>query len=66
LDNGCSRHMTEDKHSFISFIKKEGWLVTFENNDKGQIKGKYIIGKKNSTEIKDVQYAEGLNTIYLP
>jgi len=45
LDSDCSRHMTGDKQCFISFIKKEGGLVTFGNNDKGQIKGKSIIGK---------------------
>ena len=39
LDNGCSRHMTGDKQCFISFIKREGGLVTFGNNDKGKIKG---------------------------
>jgi len=60
LDNSCSRHMTGDKQCFISFIKKEGGLVTFGNNDKGQIKGKCIIGKKDSTKIEDVQYVEGL------
>jgi len=59
LDSGCSRHMTGDKHWFISFIKREGGAVTFGNNDKGQIKGKGIIGKNDSTKI-DVQYVEGL------
>jgi len=52
LDGGCSRHMTGDK--------KEGRLVTFGNNDKGQIKGKCIIGKKDSAKIEDVQYVEDL------
>jgi len=60
LDSGCSRHMTGDRHCFISFIKKEGGAVTFGNNDKGQIKGKGIIGKNNSAKIEDVQYVEGL------
>jgi len=52
--------MTLDKQCFISFEKKEGGLVTFGNNDKGQIKGKCIIGKKNTTKIENVQYVEGL------
>ena len=52
--------MTGDKHCFISFIKKEGGLLTFRNNDKGQIKVKSISGKKNSAKIQDVQYLEGL------
>jgi hypothetical protein len=60
LDSGCSRHMTGDKQCFISFVKREGGLVTFGNNDKGQIKGKGIIGKKDSAKIEDVQYVEGL------
>jgi len=60
LDSGCSRHMTGDKKCFISFIKREGGLVTFGNNDKGQIKGKGTIGKNNSAKIEDVQYVEGL------
>ena len=60
LDSGCSRHMTGDKQCFISFIKKEGGSVTFGNNDKGQVKGKGIIGKNNSAQIEDVQYVEGL------
>jgi len=46
--------MTGDKQCFISFIKKEGGLVSFRNNDKDQIKGKAIIGKKDSPKIEDV------------
>jgi len=52
--------MKGDKHCFISFIKREGGAVTFSNNDKGQIKGKGIIGKNNFAKIEDVQYVEGL------
>jgi len=60
LDIGYSRHMTGDKQWFNSFIKKEGGLATFENNDKGQIKAKGIRAKKDSVKIDDVQYIEGL------
>jgi len=60
LDSGCSRHMTGNKHCFISFVKREGGAVTFGNNNKGQIKGKGIIGKNNSAKIEYVQYVEGL------
>ncbi|GAU41293.1 hypothetical protein TSUD_374180 [Trifolium subterraneum] len=34
LDSGCSRHMTGDRNSFLSFEKKEGGSVTFGNNEK--------------------------------
>jgi len=60
LDSGCSRYMTEDKQRFFSFIKKEGRLVTFGNNEKTQIKGKGVIGKINSAKIENFQYVEGL------
>jgi hypothetical protein len=60
LDSDCSRHMTGDKHSFLSFEKKEGGSVTFGNNEKASIKGKCIIGKINSAKIENVHYVEGL------
>jgi len=59
LDNECSRHMTGDKQSFLSFIEKEGGLVTFGNNEQARIKGKGVIGKINSAKIENVQYVEG-------
>ena len=52
--------MTGDKQSFLSFIKKEGGLVTFDNNGKAQIKGISVIGKINSAKIENVQYVKGL------
>ncbi|GAU24551.1 hypothetical protein TSUD_148920 [Trifolium subterraneum] len=36
---GCSRHMTGDRNSFLSFETREGGSVTFENNEKASIKG---------------------------
>jgi transposase InsO family protein len=60
LDSGCSRHMTGDKQSFLSFVEKEGGLVTFGNNEQSRIKGKGVIGKINSAKIENVQYVEGL------
>ncbi|XP_073225551.1 uncharacterized protein [Cicer arietinum] len=59
-DNGCSRHMTGDKHCFMSLEIKDGGSVTFGNNDKAQIKGTCIIGKNNSAKIENVQYVDGL------
>ncbi|GAU32747.1 hypothetical protein TSUD_323150 [Trifolium subterraneum] len=39
LDNGCSRHVTGDRNSFLSFETREGGSVTFGNNEKASIKG---------------------------
>ncbi|XP_045810862.1 uncharacterized protein LOC123905296 [Trifolium pratense] len=60
LDSGCSRHMTGDRHSFLSLEEKEGGTVTFGNNEKASIKGKGIIGKINSAKLENVHYVEGL------
>ncbi|KAK2428124.1 putative mitochondrial protein [Trifolium repens] len=60
LDSGCSRHMTGDRQSFLSFERKEGGSITFENNEKASIKGKGMIGKINSAKIENVHYVEGL------
>src|SRR3954468_11331563 len=60
LDSGCSRHMTGDRESFVSFKNKEGGTVTFGNNDKAKIKGIGSIGKKGTIFINNVQYVEGL------
>ncbi|GAU37878.1 hypothetical protein TSUD_395620 [Trifolium subterraneum] len=38
LDSGCSRHMTGDRNSFLSFETREGGSVTFGNNEKASIK----------------------------
>ncbi|WJX83904.1 hypothetical protein P8452_66530 [Trifolium repens] len=54
LDSGCSKHMTGDRHSFLSFKKKQGGFVTFGNNEKAGIKRKGIIGKINSAKIENV------------
>ncbi|XP_039689400.1 uncharacterized protein [Medicago truncatula] len=57
LDSGCSRHMTGDKQSFLSFTKKEGGLVTFGNNEKSRIKGIGVIdnlGKFDSKSDKAI------------
>ncbi|KAK2417117.1 hypothetical protein QL285_039454 [Trifolium repens] len=58
VDSGCSRHMTGDRHGFLSFEKKEGGFVTFGNNEKASIKSKGIIGKINSAKIENVHYVE--------
>jgi len=54
LDSGCSRQMIGDRHCFPTFEKKDGGLVTFGNNDKGEIRGKSTIGRINSSKIENV------------
>ena len=46
LDNGYSKHMTEDKTKFVNlFLKQEGH-VTYGDNNKGKILGRGTIGDK--------------------
>ena len=52
--------MTGDKSNFLSLERKNGSCVTFGNNEKGWIKGIGTVGKKNSAQIKNVQYVVGL------
>jgi hypothetical protein len=51
---------TDRRQTLLYLLHKEGGAVTFGINDKGQIKGKGIIGKNDSARIEDVQYVEGL------
>ncbi|GAU39253.1 hypothetical protein TSUD_397000 [Trifolium subterraneum] len=52
LDSGCSRHMTGDKNSFLSFETREGGSVTFGNNEKASIKDN--LGKFDSKSDKGI------------
>jgi len=52
LDSGCSRHMTGDKQCFMSFIKKEGCLVTFGNNEKVKLKVKVLLVRKTLQKLR--------------
>ncbi|WP_374695493.1 hypothetical protein ACEW7V_00190 [Areca yellow leaf disease phytoplasma] len=36
LDSGCSRHMMGDKDQFITLEMKEGGMVTFGDNGRGE------------------------------
>ena len=60
LDSGCSRHMTGDKKKFKNFKRKEQGFVTYGDNNKGKILGTGDVGGRNTLEIKDVLYVEGL------
>lgn len=46
---------------FSHILKIDGGLVILGDNDKGQIKGNWVIGKNYSARFGDVQYVEGLN-----
>ncbi|GAU35952.1 hypothetical protein TSUD_147370 [Trifolium subterraneum] len=52
LDSGCSRHMTGDRNSFLSFETREGGSVTFGNNEKASIKDN--LGKFDSKSDKGI------------
>jgi len=60
LDSGCSRHMTGDKKKFKNFKRKEQGFVTYGDNNEGKILGTGDVGGRNTLEIKDVLYVEGL------
>ena len=61
LDSGCSRHMTGDKKKFKNFKRKEQGFVTYGDNNKRKILGTGVVGGRNTLEIKDVLFVEGLN-----
>ena len=56
LDNGCSRHMTGDKELFVTLKTKEGGVVTFGDNGKGQIIGIDKVRLTPLTSLKNVLY----------
>ncbi|KAH9685167.1 Integrase catalytic domain-containing protein [Citrus sinensis] len=61
LDNGYSRHMTENYAWFSSFTKIEnGGDVSFGDNSKGKILGIRNVGKVSSTLIENVCLVENL------
>jgi len=60
LDNGCSKHMTEDKSKFVNINFKQEGHVTYGDNNKGNILGRGTIGDKNNFLVLDVVYVEGL------
>src|ERR1044072_3513781 len=60
LDNGCSRHMTGERHLFQKLELKAGGVVGFGGNQKGKIIGSGTIGFGKSSFIKNVLLVEGL------
>ena len=55
-----SRHITGDQSKLISFLKKDGGMATFGDNNKGKIIGKDNIGNHSSTLIENVHLIDGL------
>ena len=52
MDNGCSRHMTEDESKFAFLTRRKGGYVTFGDNEKGRIIGHGSIGNNSSALIE--------------
>lgn len=52
--------MTGDISLFIVFKPKKKGFVTYRDNNKGAILGKYSVGNPSSTTITDVILVEGL------
>ena len=60
LDNGCSRHMIENKSQFRNLIPKDGGVVKFADGTKSRSIDISNIGKNDSDLIIDVMLVEGL------
>ena len=61
IDSGCSRHMTGDRHKFLSLTESKSGNVTFGNNAPGRIKGKGLVTLDNGRgKEKDVLFVDGL------
>ena len=60
LDSGCSRYMTGDTDQFFTLERKEGGVVTFGNNDKGNIIGTSKIKITPSTFIDHILLVDNL------
>ncbi|GAU49443.1 hypothetical protein TSUD_407350 [Trifolium subterraneum] len=54
LDSGCSRHMTVDRNSFLSFETREAGSVTFGNNEKASIKDQPIVHTTDDEEDESI------------
>ena len=60
LDNGCLRHITEDKSIFTSLSTKDDGYVTFGDNNKCKIIGIGNVGKEPSIIIENILLVDGL------
>ena len=60
LDNGWSKHMTNDFSKFSTFTKKNGVFVTFGDNAKGKIIGTRNVGNSSPPIIDNVLLVDNL------
>lgn len=81
LDNGCSKHMIDDKQRFENLEEYEGGLVKFVNNDGAKIVGRgvvklgngkfkyeevlFVVGLKHSLQSVSQIYDKGNEVIFL-
>ena len=60
LDNGCSRHMTEERSMFLNIKPVEGGVGSFGGMGKGKITGIGKIGIPSLVSIDNILYVECL------
>ena len=60
FDNGCSRHMTEDKTFFTSLEDYNGGTISFEDEILASVKGKRNISIIGFPKLDGVLYVDGL------
>jgi len=60
LDNGCSRHMTEERSMFLNLKPVEGGVGSFGGMGKGKITGIGKIGIPSLVSIDNILYVECL------
>jgi hypothetical protein len=62
----CSKHMTGDKHNFMSISKRKIGNETFGNDELGKIKGKGMVRLSNGKgKSQDVLLVDGLENNFL-
>lgn len=59
LDSGYSRHVTCCKSLLSDFVEKDGYIVTFGDNNKGRTEGFGSIQYK-TIKFKEVSYVKGI------
>jgi hypothetical protein len=61
IDSGCSKYMTGDKDNFLSISKGKTRNVTFGNDERGKIKGKWMVSLSNGKgKDRDFMLVDGL------
>jgi len=60
MDSAFSKHMTGDKHKFVSLTAFKGGSVYFGDGKKGTIVGVGKIGKSESKALEEVYHVNGL------